>query len=138
MLELALIGQVLLWLIVIGVFLASGQASIYHPLTIYLAFHAIVFVVRPLLVICLGFDEEWAYMQFEPSAVHLIRCLAASSLGLVIFAITSLAAGRTKTHFAISIAQRFSTAQLRALIVTTILLAPLIVYSGRQAVGGGM
>ena len=138
MLELALIGQVLLWLIVIGVFLAIGQASIYHPLTIYLAFHAVVFVLRPLLVIGLGFDEEWMYMGFEPSAVHLIRSLAASSTGLVIFAITSLAAGRTRTHFPDPVPAQFSTVQLRALIVTTVLLAPLILYSARQAVSGGM
>lgn len=138
MLDLALIGQVLLWLIVIGVFLASGQASIYHPLTIYLAFHAVVFVLRPLLVIGLGFDEEWIYMDFEPSAVHLVRSLAASSLGLVIFAITSLAVGRTKTHFTVSIPSQFSTAQVRGLTITTILLAPLILYSAREAVGGGM
>jgi hypothetical protein len=138
MLELALIGQVLLWFIVIGVFIASGQASIYHPLSIYLAFHAVVFILRPLLVIVLGFNEEWIYMDFEPSAVHLIRSLAASSLGLVIFALTSLAVGRTKTQFSISIPPQFSNTQLRGLIVTTILLAPLILYSAREAMSGGM
>src|SRR5262249_28264991 len=126
MLELALIGQVLLWLIVIGAFLASGQASIYHPLTIYLGFHAIVFVFRPLLVISLGFDEEWIYMGFEPSEIHLVRSLGASSVGLVIFALATVVGGRTSTRFAFQAAPEFSIPQLRGLILTTILLVPLI------------
>lgn len=138
MLESALIGQLLLWLIVIGVFVASGQASLHHPLSFYLAFHGLVFVLRPLLVISLGFDEEWMYMGFEPSEAQLVRSLGASSVGLIVFAVATLAGGWTRTDFAVASAPQFSTAQFRGLIITTILLAPLILYSARQAVGGGM
>ena len=54
-LELALAGQVLVWLAVIQVFLMTRQASLYHPLSVYLLFHGLTFVARPLLVYYLGF-----------------------------------------------------------------------------------
>src|ERR1700758_4104937 len=98
-LELALFAQAVVWLIVVGVFAGTRQASIYHPLTIYLLFHGIVFVVRPLLVYYLGFNGEFIYMRFEPSEAQWIRALATSSVGLMVFAATSIAYGWSQTRF---------------------------------------
>jgi hypothetical protein len=66
MIDLALMTQVLFWLLFMVVFAISGQASMFHPLTVYLAFHGLVYVVRPILVHCFQFDLIWEYMGFFP------------------------------------------------------------------------
>ena len=133
--DIALNLQVLVWLVVLWVFLASGQASIFHPLGLYWGFHGLVFVVRPLLVYFLGFHSVWDYMIFEPSDEELATTLGASSLGLVVLAATCLWFGKTKPQFA-SPPPDFSPDQSRALLITTVLLLPLIAYSIHTATGG--
>src|SRR5580704_10088291 len=125
-LELALLGQVLFWFIVTGVFLASGQASLFHPLTFYLGFHGLVFVLRPILVHYLGFDTLWKYMRLAPADEDLIRTLAVSSVALAAFSIPCLWVGWGKTVFTTAETDPFSITQRRGLIVTTLLLAPVI------------
>jgi hypothetical protein len=138
MFELALYAHVLLWLIVLEVFLASGQASIYHPLTTYLGFHGLVFVLRPMLVHHLAFDGMWHYMRIQPSENQLILTLGVSSTALIAFSLASLLFGRTQTAFATAAPDPFSVNQKRALILTTLLLGPLVGYSIRSLVGGGL
>ena len=85
MIEITLCAQVIVWLIVIGVFFASGEASLFHPVAWYLAFHGLVFVLRPILVHVFGFDFMWNYMIFRPTDEVFMRTLAATSVGLVVF-----------------------------------------------------
>ena len=85
MIEIALAAQLALWLMAIGAFVASRQASIFHPVTTYLGFHGLVFVLRPILVFSYGFDTNWSYMEFRPSEEVFIRTLAASSLAMICF-----------------------------------------------------
>src|SRR5215469_4017532 len=99
MFEIALYGQALLWLVVIGLFLASRQASIYHPLTVYLGFHGLVFVIRPLLVYGFNLASVWEYMLIQPSEHDLVLTLAVSSTALVAFGVPCWLAGRTRGNF---------------------------------------
>ena len=59
MIEVALIVQVVLWLIAVGILFYSRQASVFHPAIIYLGFHGVVFVVRPIMVYAFNFDSSW-------------------------------------------------------------------------------
>ena len=93
MLDLALSAQLLLWLLVILAFVMSGQASLYHPLTMYLGFHALVFILRPILVHWFGFDAMWNYIGFWPSEGNFLRGLEISSVALIVFATACLACG---------------------------------------------
>ena len=138
MLDLALTAQVLIWLLVAAVFLASRQASVYHPLTIYLALHGIVFVLRPLLVHYLDFDAMWKYMTFEPSEQDFIRALEVSSFGLVVFALATLAFGWCRTEFAKPVPSVSSRDHVAGLVVVTVLLAPIIAYSLHASLSGGV
>jgi len=135
-LDLALTAQVLLWLVVAGVFLASRQASLFHPLTFYWAFHGTVFVVRPLLSYFFEFDSIWNYMIFQPTEEDLVRTLMVSSAGLVVFAAASLWTGRSAVTFAEQRAQTTVT-EWRALLLVTLVLAPLIAYSIIRSNTGG-
>jgi hypothetical protein len=124
-----LIGQVLVWLVIVGVFLASGQASIFHPLTVYLGFHAIVFVIRPFFIHYLGFDTVFEYMLISPSEQVFIKSLLVSSTGLVMFSIAVWLAGRIRLPVSPPKPPPFTSTQITALILATVLLAPPAAYS---------
>ena len=138
LIDLALAAQVLVWGIVLGVFLASGQASIFHPLTAYLAFHAIVFVARPLLIHYFAFDTVFGYMMTSPSEEVFLRTLAITSLSLVVFSVSCWLAGRTELRFTSRQPLPFSPAQRLALIVTTALLLPIVAYSIHAGMTGAV
>lgn len=127
--ELALDIQILVWLGVVLFFLLSGQASIFHPLTIYLGFHLIVFVIRPLLVYYLGFNHEFNYMLIQPNEELLTRALAISSCGLLAFAAASLGFGWCQPRFESAAPAPFTAQQRRGLVLATVLLLPVIAYS---------
>ena len=129
MVDLALCAQVIIWLIVIGIFLASGQASLFHPVTWYLAFHGLVFVLRPILVHGFGFDFIFNYMGFCPTDEVFVRTLAITSVGLIVFVAACLAMSRRKPSFSGQPAQEFSVQEKRGLVVITWLLLPVIGYS---------
>src|SRR5579864_86898 len=100
MIEIALAAQILLWIVVLGLFLVSGQASVFHPVTVYLAFHWLVFVLRPILVQGFGFDTNWNYMMFKPTDAYFVKTLAVSSVALVCFTVACLLNGRSRLAFA--------------------------------------
>jgi hypothetical protein len=135
MIELALIGQAVVWLIIVGIYLASGQATIFHPLGVYLGFHALVFILRPIFVYYYGFDTVWTYMGFKPDEQEFIRTLIVSSAGLAALATTCLWLGWTRPAFQKGAAPSLSSEQNTALVWMTILLLPLIAYSIYKAGG---
>ena len=129
MIEIALATQVVLWLIAIGVFAASRQASIFHPVTLYLGFHGLVFVVRPILVYFFGFDTIFNYMQYRPTEDIFIRTLAVTSVGMFTFVAACLLAGRSRLVFGSPQPPVFTLLERRALLLTTLLLLPMMAYS---------
>src|SRR5579863_1481820 len=138
MIEIGLLCQALVWLLVLGVFLATRQATLYHPLTLYLGFHGLVFVIRSWLVHYLGFDSMWRYMRIRPLETVFLLTLTVSSVALVVFALASVSFGWAKTRFESGHPEPFSVAQRRGLLLTTLLLGPLIAYSIHALNGGGM
>ena len=138
MLEFALFCQALVWVLVWGVFLATRQATIYHPLTVYLGFHGLVFVMRPFLVHYLDFDSIWHYMRIQPSNEIFIFTLLVSSVAMLVFAATSIAAGWTAPKFTLATPVPFTIAQRRGLLLTTLLLGPLVAYSIKSLNSGGL
>jgi hypothetical protein len=129
MIEIALSVQVLFWLVVIGVFLASGQASVFHPVTVYLVFHGLVFVLRPILVHSFAFEANWTYMLFKPTDAYFVKTLCVSSVALLCFTGACLWIGWSRVTFSNSQCPSFSALERRALLITTVLLLPAIVYS---------
>ena len=129
LIELALASQVLVFFMVAAVYLAARQASLFHPLTWYLAFHGIVFVLRPLLVFVLNFDAQFTYMEFYPSPEISVLALAASSTGLVVITGVCLACGRASLQFPKAPLSAFSREEIRGLLLTTLLFLPAVAFS---------
>ena len=135
--ELALVAQLLVWLAVLGVFLASGQASVFHPVTVYLGFHGLVFVARPFLVDFMTFDSVWKYMNYQPDDEVFVRTLVVTSVGLIIFVGTCLFWGWTRTEFSPQPTPAFSPLEGRALFWMTLILFPYVAASIATTQGGG-
>lgn len=129
MFEIALAAQILVWLTVFAWFTATKQVSLFHPSAVYLGFHGLVFVLRPILVYYLGFDSIWKYIGFEPSEADMIKTLAVTSTALLVFVGTNLFFGRARADFPVAPASSFTSLQRTALVVTTAMLLPLIAYS---------
>lgn len=127
--ELALSFQVLLFLGALGIFLASGQASLFHPGSLYLLFHFLAFVLRPLLVHFLEFDSIWNYIGIHPSPADLVQTLLVSSVSLLVFMAACLTAGWAPVSYGPERDWCLTPLQKRALRVTTLLFIPLVVYS---------
>jgi hypothetical protein len=139
MIEIALSAQLIVYVAVLFVFLASGQGSVFHPAVPYLAFHGLAFVARPILVHFFGFDAIWRYMVFEPTEGEFIRTLVLTSLSLVVFVGTSLRVGRAQIGFAAGAAPEVSRKEREALLWLTILLLPILawsIYSTREGIPG--
>jgi len=129
MIETALIAQAAVFALVVAVFLMSGSASMFHPLTYYLIFHGLVFVARPVLVHLYGFDNVWLFMGFWPNDQQFIFTLTVSTVALVAFAITCGVAGNVRPNLEAQPKLEFDRAELIAYGLTLALLAPLAIYS---------
>src|SRR5690606_14959226 len=64
MVDLLLTIQVVTWVFVTFLFVVSRTSSLFHPFTYYTAFHGIVFVLRPLLIVHANFNFAFSYMRF--------------------------------------------------------------------------
>jgi len=138
MLELGLALQLLTWALVTLLFVISGRASLFHPATLYLFFHAIVFVLRPILVHCFQFDMIWNYMGYEPPPEIFLKTLAVSSLAMVVFVVACVGCGGRPVPIKTT-CRAFALASKKGLVMVTVLLMPLIacsIYATRNGIIG--
>lgn len=99
MYETMLLLTVAVYFGVVAFYLRSGLASLYHPLTLYLAFHGFVFVLRPIIVDLAGYDYVYHVYQFRPSLEDKLTVLGATNLGLLSFAWFSMRSGNVPMTF---------------------------------------
>ena len=88
-----LYGSVVVFAAMLAVYLRSGRASMFHPATVYLAFHFVTFVVRPFFAFYYNYDLIYTVYDFNPSWDEKITVVLAANLGVVVFTLASLAFG---------------------------------------------
>lgn len=111
-------------------FARSPASSWFHPLTVYLGFHGLVFTIRPLLAYYYDFGFVYKLYQFTPDLHAKVMALAAADLGLIAFAWMSLKFGSAPIRFphkGTDTAERAT--MLRPLLVVMAVLTPLAAYS---------
>ncbi len=127
--EEAIIAQ---WAVAIAVALIlmfRGQLNLFHPTTIYLAFHVNVFCVRPTLLCLYDFDMVWRYIGFWPTPAQGELALFLSSAGLIAFCGTySLIAAMAKP-IQWTIPWDLTEAERRAYYMVAAVFFPLALYS---------
>lgn len=131
MIALALGLQAGVFLVLAAIFASRRGASLLHPLAFYLAFHALVFVIRPTLVHALDFDQQFRLMRYQPTPAEFVLTLTVASLGLLVFAVVLLPqrpvpAPRTPPGL------HFDRTQRQAFWLTLGLLLPWALYGARQ------
>lgn len=120
------------WAVFVIVLLAMAsrrQLSIFHPTTVYLLFHCIVFCIRPTLVYFFDFDQVWRYIGFWPTENELVLALYLSSAALIVFcsafAVTCPHPGPKDIAFS----REFTLSERRAFWTMAAALTPLGIYS---------
>lgn len=83
-------------LVFIGTCIAYARhdaASLFHPATIYLAFHGFIFVIRPIFARVYDFDLVYRVYDFFPSMADKITVILGANLAMLIFVFIALRTG---------------------------------------------
>lgn len=102
MYEVMLVVSVIVYLVVLATALSRATISIFHPLSFYLMFHGLVFVVRPLFAWYYGFDRLYDAIRFHPTVADKITVLVCTNLALIVFSAVSMAIAHRPMSFASS------------------------------------
>ncbi len=135
MIAVVLALQTALWLTICFVFARGRIASPFHPLTFYLAFHGIVFVVRPILVYTFHFERVFFYMWFYPTNDQAIFALTLSSVGLIAFTAFSWIGDTTPPDWDRSIEPGLTKPEWVAYVMLAMTTGPIALYSAYLNVG---
>ena len=109
--------------------LFRGQVTIFHPSSIYLMFHTIVFCIRPTFVKYGHFDFVWNYMKLTPSDELMRETLWVSTAALLIFTIAFSLATNAKGSTDMPERLRITPHMRKAFIYTVVIFLPLALYS---------
>lgn len=126
---LFLIATVLIFFAVCAVYVRQPAASLYHPLSLYLAVHGLIFVIRPWYVWYVDLDALYIAYEFRPSLEAKLVALAVANLGLIAFAAASMWFGREPMNFADQATSEERRSMRIPFIATAALLGPLFLYS---------
>jgi len=129
MTPILLAGQAAIWLIVCYIFASGRASSVFHPFAFYLAFHGIVFVLRPILVYAFGLEAVFFVMRFYPSAEEFNFTLLLSTAAMLVFGVVTWRVQGPLPHFDRQARTGFGRAERHALAFVVVLLAPIAIYS---------
>ncbi len=129
--ELMLAFSVFLWIIVVFAYLKSGLATVYHPATVYIFFHGLVFVLRPIVVFYLDYKYIYNEFFFVPDMATKNTTLLAVNLGFIVFISSVLYFGNTKFRISQLPEQTYKEhrAYKKQLLLAAAIMAPLGIYS---------
>ena len=142
MIEIALALNVIVFVAITATLFARGYLNIYSGLFIYVAFHFVAFVQRPVVVYLFDLRNAFDFMLYMPNDDVFVQTIVVANLGLVSFVLFYLYVLGFEP-----IAPSFdyipvSAGQRRSFLLAFFLLSPFILYSFflaltmRQAYGG--
>ena len=133
MYSLHLMFSCCLFIIIAICYAYSRYASIFHPLTYYLVFHGLVFVVRPCFQYAFDYDSIYVLYGFHPTLYTKHLTLLITNIGLLCFTGAVLSTGNVTMSF-VSTDRGISGAADRGgrqLILVAVACAPIIILSMR-------
>ncbi|MGQ4275105.1 oligosaccharide repeat unit polymerase [Terrihabitans sp. B22-R8] len=129
MIGFALAAHTFFFLLLCSVLFYRGYANVYSGLFIYLAFHFMVFVQRPLAVHLFGLDSEFLFMGFHPDEGVFLKTLFVADLGLLAFTLAYIAALGFRPHFPTLATPPITQRHVTSVAAAALILSPLILYS---------
>jgi hypothetical protein len=128
--EAALVFSALLFLTVSYLYVRSALFSVFHPFSIYLAFHGLLFVFRPILAWALDFREIYQIYDFTPSPSDKLTALLVAQLGFAAFAFFCLRKGNVPMVFKLDLSVRRERSALRGIFpLVALICVPIGLYS---------
>ena len=115
------------------IFLRSRCASIFHPIAFYLAFHGLVFVIRPYFQYHLELDQVYKLYRFWPDESVKHTTLFIANLGLVCFFVSAMLTGNLPMRFWSREASQRQSREGPRLVLALLLASPIILLSIRYA-----
>lgn len=128
MYDLHLALSAFFWVLCLIWYSRQREASVFHPITYYLAFHGLVFVVRPIVKQIYGYDSIYTLYQFVPDDAQRHLALLATNIGLVFFLFSCHVFGGVEMRFANPSIHREDRHPF-ILIVALLICSPLIYLS---------
>ena len=133
-----LLASVAIFLIVAIVYLRQDFSSVYHPISLYLVFHGIVFTIRPLFAYWMHYDFLYRVYQFNPSDDVKSTVIICANLGLLAFVAGAWKGGSAPLTFRQGPAEIEHRKRLiPSFLLAIALIAPLAVASIVTVFTGG-
>lgn len=130
MYDFLLVATVALFAAVVVGYLRHSAAALFHPATFYLAFHGLVFVVRPIFARVYDYQFIYNLYRFQPSLSDKITVLLGANLAMLVFVAVSLRyAGRPAQPVAASAHESFRRRMFGPAVVATLILGPIGILS---------
>ncbi len=129
MVETALTLHVLLFAFVVIFLAARGFMNIYSGLFIYVVFHFISFVQRPVLIYLFDLRTVFERMKYLPTDGEFVHTLLVTDVGFLSFTLCYLVAVGFKPYAPNFQSPPFGYKERTAFTAALLILAPLILYS---------
>jgi hypothetical protein len=126
--------QTAIWLALTYAFLRSRSASVFHPFAFYLAFHGMVFVIRPIMEHVFHFEQVFYSMEFYPTEDVIQFTLVLTSFALIVFAGASWLLDSGRPRFDRELPSGFGRAEWQAYAFLVLLIGPIALYSAYAAI----
>ena len=125
-----LIVTTFIYFVILFIYLQHHAASAFHPLTLYLAFHGLVFMIRPWTAYFYQYRLIYEVYRFIPDAYAKNMALVVANVGLVAFAWASLRFGNQPMRFRITALSTFERGRMvRPFVIVFLLMQPWFLYS---------
>ncbi|MBT0668338.1 oligosaccharide repeat unit polymerase [Novosphingobium profundi] len=119
---------VLLW------YIRRPAATFFHPVTYYLFFHSVIFVLRGLAAYYYDFHAIYGFFSFQPTFEEKMTVQLGTMLGLVAFCVPATLIGKTPMPFRQGIVHKAQRAFLiKPFLIASAICMPLILYSTYKA-----
>ena len=130
MYDFALLLAAIFWAVCVLIYLSRPFASIFHPATFYLAFHALVFVVRPIIARIMDYRAIYYFYEFTPSLSDKLTVIFGSMLGLAAFLVTCLWAAPARLEFPATDSHQVERRMMvKPFLLVALACAPIAVWS---------
>ena len=129
MIEFVLLANTIFFIFLVAFLYGRGFLNVYSGIFVYIAFHFITFVQRPIAVHLLDIRSEFIFMQYMPTDDVFIQTIFVANVGLVSFILGFLLVLRFEPispHFQLP---QVSTLDRKAMAAAFVILSPMMIYS---------
>lgn len=135
-LALVFCANAVCWLLAVWICLGVFQTPIYHPITIYLIYHFLGFVLRPILILLSDGSTLWMRIGFSPTVSSLFVTFLVTNICLLFVVLGFVVAHSRRSPIKLMPSYQFIVRKETAFLVALIILATAGLYSTWMSFAG--